>query len=47
MRIILDDQVTEKAIRADLAWELFFGTKTALPKGHGDALLPFAQWFWD
>lgn len=47
MRIILDDQATDKAVRADLAWELFFGSKTALPKGHGEPLLPFAEWFWE
>jgi uncharacterized cupin superfamily protein len=47
MKIILDDKVSEKAVRADLAWELFFGSKTSMPKGHGEPLLPFANWFWD
>jgi hypothetical protein len=47
LKIILDDQVTEKAVRADLAWELFFRSKTAMPKGHGEPLLPFANWLWD
>jgi len=47
LKIILDDQVTEKAVRADLAWELFFRSKTTMPKGHGEPLLPFANWFWD
>jgi hypothetical protein len=47
LKIILDDQVTEKAVRADLAWELFFRSKTAMPKGHGEPLLSFANWFWD
>ena len=39
--------MTEKAVRADLAWELFFRSKTAMPKGHGEPLLPFANWLWD
>ena len=47
MKIILDDQVTEKALGADLAWELFFKSKTAMPKGHGETLLRFANWLWD
>ena len=47
MKIILDDCATDRAIRADLAWELFFGSKTAMPKGHGEPLLPFADWLWD
>jgi len=47
LKIILDDQVTEKGVRADLAWELFFRSKTAMPKGHGEPLLAFANWFWD
>src|SRR5260370_3012947 len=47
MKIVLDDQVTEQSVRADLAWELFFNSKTEMPKGHGEPLLPFANWFWD
>jgi len=47
MMIILDDQVTDRSLRADLAWELFFKSRTALPKGEGDSLIPFAEWFWD
>ncbi len=47
MKIVLDDQVTERSVRADLAWELFFKSKTEMPKGHGEPLLPFANWFWD
>ncbi len=47
MKIVLDDQVTERSVRADLAWELFFNSKTKMPKGHGEPLLPFANWFWD
>src|SRR2546422_8005752 len=47
MKIVLDDQVTERSVRADLAGELFFKSKTEMPKGHGEPLLPFANWFWD
>ena len=47
MNIILEDHVSEKVLRADLAWELFFKSKTAMPKGHGETLLPFANWLWD
>src|SRR5947209_8633827 len=47
VKIILDDQVTQRSVRADLAWELFFKSKTEMPKGHGEPLLPFANWFWD
>src|SRR5438445_13108410 len=47
MKIVLDDQVTERSVRADLAWELFFRSKTEMPKGHGEPLLPFANCFWD
>jgi len=47
MKIVLDDQVTERSVRADLAWELFFKSKTEMPKGHGEPLLPFVNWFWD
>ena len=46
MRIILDEQLTDRSVRADLAWELFFRSKAELPKGHGEPLLPFANWFW-
>ena len=44
---MLGDEVAEKAVRADLAWELFFRSKTAMPKGHVEPLLPFANWLWD
>src|SRR5438067_2456766 len=47
MKIVLDEQFTERSVRADLAWELFFRSKTEMPKGHSEPLLPFANWFWD
>ena len=47
MKLILDDSPREGVIRADLAWELFFRSKTALPQGHGASLLPFTSWLWD
>src|SRR5437667_10865799 len=47
MKIILDDQVTVRSVRADLALELFCRSKTEMPKGHGEPLLPFANWCWD
>ena len=47
MKIVLDDSEREGAVRADLAWELFFKSKTSLPQGHGGALIPFTNWLWD
>lgn len=47
MKIILDEEINEGSLRADLAWELFFGFNSAMPKGHGEPLVPFANWFWD
>jgi len=47
MKIILDGAIQEKALRADLAWELFFESKSSLPRGHGARLLPFTNWLWD
>lgn len=47
MKIILEHGAHEGALRADLAWELFFESKSALPKGHGARLLPFTNWLWD
>lgn len=47
MKIILDDAAREGAIRADLAWELFFESKSSIPQGHGARLIPFANWLWD
>ena len=47
MEIILDDSPSERALRVDLAWELFFESKSSMPKGHGARLLPFTNWLWD
>jgi uncharacterized cupin superfamily protein len=47
MKIVLDDAAREGAIRVDLAWELFFASKAAMPQGHGERLVPFANWLWD
>src|SRR5207247_9821946 len=46
-KIVLDDQITARSVLVDRAWELFFKSKTEMPKGHGEPLLPFANWFWD
>ena len=47
MKIILDEAAREGAVRVDLAWELFFGSKSAMPQGHGERLIPLANWLWD
>jgi len=47
MKLILDEGAREGAIRTDLAWELFFGSKSSLPEGHGARLIPFTNWLWD
>jgi uncharacterized cupin superfamily protein len=47
LKIILQEGAREGALRADLAWELFFDSKSELPHGHGARLLPFANWLWD
>ncbi|MDG6901083.1 MAG: cupin domain-containing protein [Nitrososphaerota archaeon] len=47
MKITLDDEPRKGALRVDLAWELFFESRTSIPKGHGARLLPFANWLWD
>jgi uncharacterized cupin superfamily protein len=46
MKLILEEALREKAIRVDLAWNLFF-EKSTIPEGHGGRLLPFANWLWD
>ncbi|MBO0887595.1 cupin domain-containing protein, partial [Candidatus Bathyarchaeota archaeon] len=43
----LDESAGEGAIRVDLAWQLFFETKTSIPQGHGGRLIPFTNWIWD
>ena len=47
MKIILDEAAREGAVRVDLAWELFFKSKSNLPQGHGARLIPFTSWLWD
>ena len=47
IKLIMDEGVREGAIRVDLAWKLFFGSKNTIPEGHGGLLIPFANWLWD
>lgn len=47
MKLILQEEPAEGAIRADRAWELFFDNKSKIPEGHGARLIPFTNWFWD
>ena len=47
MKLILDRGTREGAIRVDLAWQLFFESRTSIPEGHGRPLLPFTNWLWD
>ncbi len=47
MKITLDEGAREGAIRVDLAWELFFESKSSIPQGHGARLIPLANWLWD
>ena len=47
MKITLDGRAREGAIRVDLAWELFFESKSSIPQGHGARLIPFTNWLWD
>ena len=47
MKLILDEEAREGTIRVDLAWELFFESKTQIPEGHGGRLIPFTNWLWD
>ena len=46
MKLILEEGA-QSPIRVDLAWEVFFGSKSELPEGHGAWLVPFVNWFWD
>ena len=46
MKVILEEAVRERAIRVDLAWDLFF-EKPTIPEGHGGRLIPFTNWLWD
>ena len=45
MKVTLDESLREGAIRADRAWELFFGSKSSLVGGPG--MPRFADWLWD
>jgi mannose-6-phosphate isomerase-like protein (cupin superfamily) len=47
MTLTFEEGADGDAIRVDLAWELFFGSKSAIPEGHGGRLIPFTNWFWD
>jgi uncharacterized cupin superfamily protein len=47
MKLILQEEPTEGAIRVDRAWELFFESKSKVPDSHGERLIPFANWLWD
>src|SRR5438552_17840891 len=46
MKVILEEAVRERAIRVDLAWDLFF-EKPTIPEGHGGRLIPLTNWLWD
>jgi uncharacterized cupin superfamily protein len=45
MKIILDEEVKERAIRGKAAWEFFLESKISLEGGSG--LLAFSNWLWD
>jgi uncharacterized cupin superfamily protein len=47
VKLTLEEGPREGAIRADLAWQLFFESKPSIPEGHGRNLLPFTNWLWD
>lgn len=47
MKLILQEEPQDRAIRIDRAWELFFESKSKLPESHGERLIPFANWLWD
>jgi uncharacterized cupin superfamily protein len=44
MRIVLEEEFEEGALRVDRAWELFFGSKSSLTGGPW--LDTFANWLW-
>lgn len=46
MKLILEEGAKESPIRVDLAWDLFFESKSTIPEGHGSRLIPFANWLW-
>jgi len=45
MKIILDEEIREEALRADQAWDLFFKSRSSLAGGRG--LFGFTNWLWD
>lgn len=47
MKLVLQEELAEGAIRVDRAWELFFDNKSKIPDSHGERLIPFANWLWD
>ncbi len=47
MKLILEEGVHDGAIRVDRAWDLFFESKSTIPKGHGGRLTQFTNWLWE
>ena len=47
MKLVLQEEPAERAIRVDRAWELFFENKSRLPEGYGGKLILFTNWLWD
>jgi uncharacterized cupin superfamily protein len=47
VKLILEEGATDRALRVDLAWQVFFESKSDIPEGHGAKLIPFTNWFWD
>jgi uncharacterized cupin superfamily protein len=47
VKLILEEGATDRALRVDLAWPVFFESKSDIPEGHGARLIPFTNWLWD
>ncbi len=47
MRLILEEGAKAGPIRVDLAWALFFDSKSTIPEGHAARVIQFANWLWD
>jgi len=47
VKLILEEGATDRALRVDLAWPVFFESKSDIPEGHGAKLIPFTNWLWD
>jgi len=47
VKLILEEGATDRALRVDLAWPVFFESKSDIPEGHGARLIPFTSWLWD